>query len=121
ASPYLEQLATFSGPARDPRGWSLSVAYVALVPESLLDSKARGFSIVQVDDLPQLPFDHGAIVELAVRRVRNKSVYSSLPAQFCGEHFTLPELQEVYEAILGEPVNKVSFRRKMNELDILEA
>lgn len=119
-SPYLEQVATFSGPARDPRGWSVSIVYTALVPESQLDSKARGFSMVPVDELPQLPFDHGSIVEVAVRRVRNKSVYSSLPVQFCGERFTLPELQRVYEAVLGESLNKVSFRRKMLELDILE-
>lgn len=119
-SPFLEQVATFSGPARDPRGWSLSVAYAALVPDQHLESKAHGFSIVPVDELPQLPFDHGAIVELAVRRVRNKSVYSSLPVQFCGERFTLPELQLVYEAVLGEQLNKVSFRRKMEELNMLE-
>lgn len=119
-SPYLEQVATFSGPARDPRGWSISIAYTALVPESRLDTKAAGFSIVAVDELPHLPFDHGSIVELAVRRVRNKSVYSSLPALFCGERFTLPELQAVYEAVLGEQLNKVSFRRKMQELDMLE-
>jgi 8-oxo-dGTP diphosphatase len=119
-SPYLEQVATFSGPARDPRGWSVSIAYAALVPAQRLDSKAQGFSLVAVDDLPHLPFDHSAIVELAVRRVRNKSVYSSLPVQFCGEHFTLPELQGVYEAVLGEQLNKVSFRRKMRELDMLE-
>ncbi len=119
-SPYLEQVGTFSGPARDPRGWSISIAYAALVPEQLLTSRAPGFGLVKVDELPQLPFDHGAIVELAVRRVRNKSVYSSLPAQFCGERFTLPELQNVYEAVLGEQLNKVSFRRKMVELDMLE-
>lgn len=119
-SPYLEQVATFSGPARDPRGWSVSIAFTALVPSPHLDSKVPGFTLVPVDELPQLPFDHGSIVDVAVRRVRNKSVYSSLPVQFCGERFTLPELQTVYEAVLGEPLNKVSFRRKMRELDMLE-
>ncbi len=120
-APYLEQVATFSGPARDPRGWSVSIAYAALVPEARLDSTAKGFSLVPVAQLPQLPFDHGSIVEVAVRRVRNKSVYSSLPVQFCGERFTLPELQSVYESVLGESLNKVSFRRKMDELNMLEA
>jgi 8-oxo-dGTP diphosphatase len=52
--------------------------------------------------------------------VRDKSSYSSLPVYLCGDTFTLPELQTVYEILLGEPINKVSFRRKMDELEILE-
>lgn len=121
---YVEQLATFSGMHRDPRGWSLSVVYYALV--ALEDLQAQGVAdmqLVGVDDdkaLTQMPFDHADIVRTAVRRVRNKASYSSLPANLLGERFTLRELQEVYESILGEPVNKVSFRRKMVELDMLE-
>jgi 8-oxo-dGTP diphosphatase len=70
--------------------------------------------------LPALPFDHRQVVAAAVERVRTKSQYSSLPVYLCGERFTLPQLQAVYEAVLGEPVNKVSFRRKMTEMDMLE-
>jgi 8-oxo-dGTP diphosphatase len=117
-SPYLEQLATFSGPVRDPRGWSLAVAYCALVPAALLESRA--LELVPVSALPPLPFDHRAMVEAAVARVRNKSQYSSMPVHLCAEPFTLPQLQSVYEAVLGEPLNKVSFRRKMDELGMLE-
>lgn len=117
-SPYLEQLATFSGPVRDPRGWSLAVAYCALVPAALLEGSA--LELVAVSALPPLPFDHRAMVEAAVARVRNKSQYSSMPVHLCAEPFTLPELQRVYEAVLGEPLNKVSFRRKMEELGMLE-
>jgi len=121
-SPYLEQLATFSGRNRDPRGWSISVAYYALVPEEVI--VAGGHPEVElrpIESLKGLPFDHQQIVEAATQRVRNKSSYSSLPVYLCGENFTLPQLQKVYEAILGEPINKVSFRRKLDELDILEA
>lgn len=120
---YLEQLATFSGPGRDPRGWSVSVAYVALVDAGTLGqspSLARSAQWLPVDRLPALPFDHGHIVEAAVARVRSKSLYSSLPAHLCPEPFTLPELHGVYEAVLGEAINAVSFRRKMEELDILD-
>jgi len=121
-SAYLEQLETFSGPGRDPRGWSLSVAYYALVPSRLIDHESRPEVVLRpVDQLQGLPFDHPRIVEAALQRVRNKSSYSSLPVHLCGETFTLPRLQGVYEAILGEPINKVSFRRKIEELDILEA
>ena len=127
ASPYLEQLATFSGLARDPRGWSIAVVYCALVPAEhlqlagmdLLDSTGK-VRLHAVNALPQLPFDHAAIVTTAVARVRNKSLYSSLPVFLCGEEFTLPQLQQTYEAVLGEPINKVSFRRKMEELAMLE-
>ena len=120
-SPYLEQLATFSGRARDPRGWSLSVVYYALVPQELI-ARANHPELVllPVDQARGLPFDHQWIIEAAVERVRNKSSYSSLPVYLCSELFTLPQLQGVYEAILGEPINKVSFRRKIDELDMLE-
>jgi len=122
ASPYLEQLATFSGRGRDPRGWSISVAYYALVPEAVIAAGGHAeLELVPVEALKGLPFDHQQIIEAATQRVRNKSSYSSLPVYLCGESFTLPQLQKVYEAILGEPINKVSFRRKLDELDILEA
>ena len=117
AAPYLEQLASFSGPGRDPRGWSVSVAYFALVPPPAQDDRLW----LPVDRLPALPFDHGAIVAAAVARVRNKSQFSSLPVHLCPEPFTLPQLHAVYEALLGEPVNPVSFRRKMDELAFIEA
>lgn len=120
-SPYLEQLATFSGRERDPRGWSLSVAYYALVPQDLIErANHPEVALLPIDQARRLPFDHQLIIEAAVERVRNKSSYSSLPVYLCGEHFTLPQLQVVYEAILGEPINKVSFRRKIDELDMLE-
>lgn len=122
ASPYLEQLATFSGPGRDPRGWSVSIAYYALlpIPSAALAAHDVGMRLLPVEHLPALPFDHRSIVELAVARLRAKSQYSSLPVYLCGERFTLPQLQAVYEAVLGEPINKVSFRRKMEELGMLE-
>lgn len=117
ASPYLEQLASFSGPTRDPRGWSVSIAHYALLP---LQNLPAGAVLAPVDQLPPLAFDHRQIVAAAVERVRTKSQYSSLPVYLCGERFTLPQLQAVYEAVLGEPVNKVSFRRKVEELGMLE-
>jgi len=120
-SPYLEQLATFSGRARDPRGWSISVVYYALVPSTVIAAANHPeVALVAVEQVRALPFDHQQIIEAAVRRVRDKSTYSSLPVYLCAELFTLPQLQSVYEAILGAPINKVSFRRKIDELDILE-
>lgn len=116
--PYLEQLASFSGPGRDPRGWSVSVAYFALV--ALPAAPRPGQHWLPVERLPALPFDHARIVATAVERVRSKTAYSSLPVHLCAEPFTLPELHAIYEALLGEAINPVSFRRKLDELAILE-
>jgi 8-oxo-dGTP diphosphatase len=119
--PYLEQLRTFAGASRDPRGWSISVVYFALVNNDLIISAQQpGLAICPVDELRRLPFDHNEIIETAVDRIRNKSQYSSLPCYLAGETFTLPRLQKLYEACLGEALNKVSFRRKMDELGVLE-
>lgn len=120
AGAYLEQLATFSGPARDPRGWSVAISYCALIPQQQLPAQRWDLKIVPVSAVGLLPFDHGQILQAALARVRSKSQYSSLPVYFLGESFSLPQLQQVYECILGEPVNKVSFRRKMDELGMLE-
>lgn len=119
-SPYLEQLATYSGADRDPRGWSVSIVYYALIPLEVLPLDNKGLLLAPVNRLPRMPFDHKGIVDVAVSRVRSKSQYSSLPIYLCGERVTLPQLQAVYEAVLGEPINKVSFRRKIDELAMLE-
>ncbi len=121
AAPYLEQLATFSGPVRDPRGWSMSVAHYALVSHDVISAAGHpDVQLLSVDQRLSLPFDHLAIVNTAVARLRGKSQYSSLPCYLAGAAFTLPQLQRIYEALMGEPLNKVSFRRKMTEMDMLE-
>lgn len=120
-SPYLEQLYTFSGGARDPRGWSVSIAYYALVDSALLTGQEQAaFTLLPVDDLPQLPFDHNRIIAFAVDRLRNKSAYSALPCYLLPPYFTLTELQKTYEKVIGHKLDKSAFRRKLNELDFLE-
>jgi len=115
---YLEQLKTFSGKFRDPRGWSLSVVYFALVSCSKLLNKE--IKLVNVDNLRSLPFDHEEIINYALNRIRNKSQYSSLPCYFLDKEFTLPEIQKIYEICINEPINKVTFRKKIIELGVVE-
>lgn len=113
---YMEQLCTFGSADRDPRGWSLSVAYLALLPEHKvtgLDEQRTRW--VPVRPSPDLPFDHGAIVAQALARVRGKAAYSSLPAFLLPETFTLPELMAVYEAVLDQQLDQSTFRRKVAE------
>jgi len=123
-SPYLEQLYTFSGGARDPRGWSVSIAYYALVNKDVLMSQENAadvaFTLYRVDELPLLPFDHNRIIDFAADRLRNKSTYSALPCYLLPETFTLTELQKTYEKVLGYKLDKSAFRRKINDLDFLQ-
>ena len=121
---FVEQLATFSGRDRDPRGWSVSVVYLALTPhQALIDALGPEPSVLlrPVEDIGELPFDHNAIVRAAVERLRGKGAYSTLPARLLPQAFTLGELQEVYRIALGVPrIDKSSFRRKLTELSLLE-
>lgn len=117
---YIEQLGTFSGAERDPRGWSASIAYIALVPLAKLE-KANGVTKLRpVDEVRGLPFDHDAILTAALYRLRGKGAYSTIPTQLLGKRFTLPALIEVYEQVMGTRLDSSSFRRKMTDLDLIE-
>lgn len=120
---YLEQLYSFGRPERDPRGRVVSVSYYALVPpervHTVIDGDGR-LAWTPVDTLPELAFDHGEIVSMAHRRLAAKLEYSTIALQFMGERFTLSELQSVYETILGEPLDKRNFRKRVRSLPCIE-
>jgi len=116
---FLEQLQTFSGAARDPRGWSATIAYYALCPAEAL-AGAGGLVFRNADDPGPLAFDHAEILVAALARLRGKGAYSTLPAFLLPQTFTLSQLHDVYERAMGEPINGSAFRRKIGELDILE-
>ena len=118
-APYLEQLFTFSGATRDPRGWSVSVAYYALIPASLLD-RSQTAEAFPVDTPPALPFDHDRIVAKAIERLRGKATYSSLPAFLLPAEFTMNELHRIYEQTIGVRLDKASFRHKILEQGIID-
>lgn len=111
--PYLEQLYSFGSRDRDPRGWSISVAYFAMLPATAGAALPAGARWQPVETLPVLAFDHAGIVERALVRVRDKATYSSLPAFLLGETFTLPQLHAVYCRVLGARLDSASFRRKI--------
>jgi len=119
--PYLEQLYTFSGRLRDPRRWSLSVAYYALVPAQVLEqTEVQGLEFVPADAIPALPFDHDAIAAMAVRRLRDKSTYSSLLTFLLPASFTIPELHAVYEQVTASATNIAAFRKKVLDEGMIE-
>ncbi|HEX5833566.1 MAG TPA: NUDIX domain-containing protein [Pyrinomonadaceae bacterium] len=120
---YLEQLYTFGKPDRDPRGRVVTVAYFALISadrELKAGTDAADAAWFPINDLPPLAFDHAAILDYALERLRNKLEYTTVGFQLLPEKFTLTELQEVYAAILGKKLDKRNFRRKMAVLKILK-
>ncbi|HEU5261944.1 MAG TPA: NUDIX domain-containing protein [Gemmatimonadales bacterium] len=121
---YLEQLFTFGDPGRDPRGRVVTVAYYALIASDraplVASTDARAARWWPVAKHPPLAFDHEGILEYAVERLRNKLEYTTVGFQLLPRHFTLTELQRVYEAILGRPLDKRNFRRKLALLGILK-
>ncbi|MEX0731462.1 MAG: NUDIX domain-containing protein [Aquisalimonadaceae bacterium] len=121
---YLEQLYSFGAPQRDPRGRVVSVAYYALVPPNRVQLEAMAEDAerewVPVDNLPELAFDHFAVVSMAHQRLAAKLAYSTIALQFMPEKFTLSELQSVYEIILGESLDKRNFRKRVLALPCIE-
>lgn len=121
---YLEQLYTFGRPDRDPRGRVISVAYFALAPSERLQvqaaSDASEAAWFPLGALPELAFDHAAIIRLAHERLAAKLDYSTIAFQFMPETFTLGELQRVYEILRQEELDKRNFRKSMLNRSLLE-
>ena len=127
---WVEQLKTFDRPAqsiggitvpgRDPRGRVISVAYFATLSPDVAASRRQvdDFDGAEVgwfplDCLPELAFDHEEIVRYALWRLRNKIQYAPVAFELLPEQFTLTNLQEVYESVLGTKLDKRNFRRKV--------
>jgi 8-oxo-dGTP diphosphatase len=125
---WLEQLATFDqpergdAPGRDPRGRVVSVAYLALAQPEVVDPDGSGdLGWWPVADPPTpLGFDHERIVAVAVERLRAKTRYAPVAFELLPEEFTLPELQGVYEAVLGHDLDVRNFRRDLRDAGVIE-
>jgi len=124
AGVYLEQLYTFGAPRRDPRRRAIAVCYFALVPSERLQLRAaldaEGVGWFSLDEMPALAFDHAEMVQVARQRLSSKLAYSTIALQFMPERFTLSELQEVYEVILDEQMDKRNFRKRILAFDQID-
>ena len=123
---YLEQLYTFSGINRDPRGRVVAVAYTGIVPWDQLTSSERESAPGEVwwndaAKLPAMAYDHKEIISQAIVRLRTRVAYTNIIAHFLPKEFTLTDLQEAYELILGKALDKRNFRKKILLLGILKA
>ncbi|MAW94855.1 MULTISPECIES: NUDIX domain-containing protein [unclassified Leeuwenhoekiella] len=119
---YLEQLYTFSEVDRDPGERTLSTAYYALINSENHTQVAKGAYSAQwfnIEDAPNLIFDHGEMVEKAILRLRRRAVSKPIGFELLPEKFTMLQLQKLYEAILDEKLDKRNFINKVNALDIL--
>jgi ADP-ribose pyrophosphatase YjhB (NUDIX family) len=113
APSYLEQLYAFGDVDRSPRR-VVSIVYWALVREDVsLTSEQHNVAWFDQATLPELAFDHNQIVDYALWRLRNKVGYSRIAHGFLPDTFTLADLREVYEAILGRRLDPANFRRQV--------
>ncbi len=127
SSPYLEQLGSWGGKSRDPRGWSVTHVYFALIPPEAAIEPVSGANAASAKWLPvgkhgvkeALAFDHEEILAAAIIRLRNKVEYTSLPAFLLSREFTLSELQRVYEIVLGRTLEKSAFRTRVLATDLV--
>jgi 8-oxo-dGTP diphosphatase len=121
---FLEQLYTFGDLNRDPRERVVTVAYYALI--NLHDHQLRAATDAEnaawfdVGDLPRLAFDHDAIIQMALVRLKGKVRYCPIGFELLPRKFTLSQLQGLYETILERSLDKRNFRKKVLQLDVLE-
>ena len=130
---FLEQLYTFTGIGRDPRGRVISAAYLVIVPQIRLDAVPAEKSAAFRRFVPELTdeglrltgedgsvltggdlaFDHGGMIETGVKRLRGKIDYTDVGFRFLNDlsAFSLGELQTVFEAVLGRKLDGSNFRR----------
>lgn len=126
APQYLEQLQVISGARRDPRGYSITLAYYALVAHQNVQSQIASVETAQwiaVQDLPQYPlaFDHDLIIALAQARLQQKTLYSMIPAFCLPKRFTIAQLQQVIETIIEKPIQRKSLMRRIEASEMFTA
>ena len=139
---HTEQLATYGAPDRDPRDHVVSVTYLAIAQADALETAIKGNDKLCVASIDvdwdgetggpadaidaqgkplRLAFDHSTILGDVVKRLRGKLDYTPIGFAFLPPRFTLKEAQDVHEAILGRPLTKPAFRRKLLDRHALVA
>lgn len=120
---YMKQVGAFGAIDRDPGERVITVAYCALINVNDYDDNLRkehGVEWVNVDELPKLYSDHNEMVRKAITLLRRRISTEPLSFNLLPELFTLTQLQHVYEAILGEQIDKRNFRKRVKSIDFIE-
>jgi ADP-ribose pyrophosphatase YjhB (NUDIX family) len=117
---HLEQLGTWSAPARHPDERQLATAYLGLVPADVDPAVPEDTTWHSVDRLPRMAFDHGEIVLAGRERLRAKLSYTNLGFALAPPTFTISELRELYAAALGHEVSATNLQRVLVRRELLE-
>lgn len=120
---YMEQVGSFGAIDRDPGERVISIAYYALVNINEYDRELvhqHNAFWVNINELPQLIFDHPQMVEQARKLMQQKASTEPIGFNLLPKLFTLSQLQSLYEAIYGEPLDKRNFRKRVAEMDYIE-
>ncbi len=120
---YMQQVKSYGDIGRDPGERVISTAYFALVDINRYDHslvEAHNAHWVKMSALPQLIFDHPQMVEDALRFMRYQASVKPVGLNLLPEEFTLSQLQVLYEAILGESLDKRNFRKRIAAMDYIE-
>ena len=112
---YMEQVYTFGSVNRHPSGRVITTAYFSLV-----DSKSHKLPPSEtnlhwhaVDDMSKMAFDHKMILDICLQRLREKVLEHPIVFNLLPEKFSLRELQDLYEAILGVDLDRRNFRKRI--------
>ncbi|RZK79948.1 MAG: NUDIX domain-containing protein [Pedobacter sp.] len=123
---YMEQYYTFGEVGRHPQGRVISVAYYAMLrlggDKALkpLTTYAKKAQWINVKDLPKLGFDHQHILDKGLEKVKRRIKHLPIAFELLPEKFTLTQVQNVYELILGKKLDKRNFRKKMLSFGVLK-
>ena len=121
---YLEQLYTFGDLNRDPRGRVISVAYFGLVRpntfKTFASTDAEEVKWFNIEELPELSFDHKDILEKAIKRLKAKITYEPLGFELLDKKFPFSDLEKLYTTLLGREVDRRNFRKKILSLNVLD-
>ena len=121
---YLEQLYTFGQPHRDPRNRVVTVTYYGLVRKSNFElyaaTDAEDAQWFNINELPQLAFDHAEIMKVAIKRLRGKISYEPIGFELLDDKFPFSELHKLYEAVNGVEIDRRNFKKKFLQLGIVE-
>jgi len=120
---YMRQVGAFGSIDRDPGERVISIAYYALINVKDYDEKLRkehGVEWVEINQIPTLYSDHNLMVEQALRIMRQKIKTAPISFRLLPQLFTLTQLQTLYEAVIGEEVDKRNFRKRIKDMDFIE-
>ena len=120
---YMEQVGTFGDLHRDPGERVISIAYCALINVKDYDERLLNehkVEWVNLEDMPQLYSDHNDMVKNAITLLRRRISSEPLSFNLLPDLFTLTQLQHVYEAILGENIDKRNFRKRIKSIEYIE-